>query len=238
MPSLGAKPVTNNQLLDRLPKRLGQGLRADCELVQLLAGESLGEPESPIGAIYFPSGSYISLSAPVAATTALEVALVGREGMLGLPLLLGSSHSSLRAVVRGAGPAWRLPTPQFRRLLRAQPVLRRQLEVYACVVFGQLAQSAVCASFHPIEARLARWLLMADDRGQGQRQRIQQTHAQLAALLGVRRSGVTTAAGELQRRQLIRYSRGGIRILDRPGLQQAACDCYQRLSALYTRLLP
>lgn len=236
MPRLGAKPVTNNQLLDRLPKRLGQGLRADCELVQLLAGESLGEPESPIGAIYFPSGSYISLSAPVAATTALEVALVGREGMLGLPLLLGGRHSSLRAVVRGAGPAWRLPAPQFRRLLRAQPVLRGQLEIYACVVFSQLAQTAVCASFHPIEARLARWLLMADDRGQGQR--IQQTHAQLAALLGVRRSGVTTAAGELQRRQLIRYSRGGIRILDRPGLQQAACDCYQRLSAIYSRLLP
>jgi CRP-like cAMP-binding protein len=224
MPIPAASPSRNNHLLLRLPPRLR--LEAECELVQLRAGEPLGDFGQPRRELYFPGGCLISLMAGGADAGTLELALVGDEGMLGLSVLLGGGPPPWQAVVRGAGSAWRMPATRFRRLLGGQPRWQRQLLGYAGAVLAELAQAVVCASAHPIEARLARWLLTADDRNQGQS--LLQTHAMLASVLGVRRSGITAAAGDLQRRQLIRYRRGQIHILDRPGLEQAACHCYRR----------
>lgn len=226
MPIPAARPNRNNQLLQRLPARLR--LEADFQLVQLQAGEPLGEAGQPRRELYFPGGCLISLMAGDSDAGALELALVGDEGMLDLSVLLGGGPASWQTVVRGTGPAWRMPAARFRRLLSGQPLWQRQLLAYAGAMYAELAQAVVCASRHPIEARLARWLLTADDRSNGQG--LQQTHAVLAAVLGVRRSGITAAAGDLQRRQLIRYRRGQIRILDRAGLEQVACHCYRRPS--------
>jgi CRP-like cAMP-binding protein len=156
---------------------------------------------------------------------ALEVGLVGREGMLGIPLALGISVSPVRALVQGAGPALKMSAARFRKELAASPPLQRELQLYVHTMMAQISQTAACNRFHVVEARLARWLLMTRDRVRSGEFRM--THEFLSHMLGVRRVGVTEAAGALQRRKLIEYSRGIIRILDGRGLEAAACSCYR-----------
>ncbi|WP_428309340.1 Crp/Fnr family transcriptional regulator [Hydrocarboniphaga sp.] len=227
MPSVARIPAIN-RLLDALPKKITQRIQGECEMVELSFGDVLCELGSPIRDVYFPTQSFISLMAG-AGEARLEAALVGNEGMLGVPLVLGVDRSPIRALVHGAGGAWRMQAANFRKTVENVPSLKRELDRYIYALLVQVAQTAVCARFHNIEARLARWLLTADDRVQGHH--LQLTHALLAGLLGVRRSGVTVAAGSLQSRRLIHYSRGGISILDRPGLERAACDCYRSVSS-------
>jgi hypothetical protein len=154
----------------------------------------------------------------------LEIALIGNEGMLGATLVLGVNGAGLQGIVQGAGTAWRMPAPRFRRALRESPALRGVVRRYLYVVLAQLSHSTACARFHEAEARLARWLLMTLDRAHGDRFHL--THQYLADMLGVRRSAVTIAAGALQRRNLIRYVRGNIQVVDRQGLEAASCECY------------
>jgi CRP-like cAMP-binding protein len=155
----------------------------------------------------------------------LEIGLVGREGMLGVPLLLGVSVSPIRAMVQGAGRAWRVDATVLRRELAQNAELRAALNRYVYVVLAQLMQTATCTRFHLIEARLARWLLMTRDRARSNK--FHMTHEFLALMLGVRRVGVTSAASALQSQQLIHYRRGEISVLDVRGLEHAACDCYE-----------
>ena len=156
--------------------------------------------------------------------------LIGNEGMLGATLVLGVEVAPMRAVVQGAGAAWRM-NPRDSRRNCTTPALRRTIHRYLYVLLTQFAQSAACTHFHEIEPRLARWLLMTHDRAHADHFYL--THEVLAAMLGVRRSSITIAAGALQQRGLIRYVRGDISILDRPGLEAAACGCYDALIADY-----
>jgi CRP-like cAMP-binding protein len=164
------------------------------------------------------------------------MSMIGNEGMLGATLALGVTTNPLRAVVQGSGSALRMTIARFRRELRTSAELRRTLDMYLYVLFEQLAQTAACNSFHEAQARLARWLLMTHDRAHGGRFRL--THLFLAEMLGVRRSAVTIAAGELQRRRLIHYTRGHISVLSRSGLEAASCECYAAALEAYDRCLP
>ena len=226
-------PVAN-RLFDALPVRARRTVLEQCESVDLTFGDLLCEPGERIRDVYFPTQAVISLISVLDNTASIEVALVGNEGMVGIPLALGVDISPFRALVQGTGGAWRMQAAHFRRVLATSPALRRGLDAYAYVLLSQLGQTVACTCFHLLEARLAHWLLMTQDRSHADHFYL--THALLADILGVRRSGVTTAAGVLQKRKLIRYSRGGITILDRRGLEAAACSCYGVITSAYSRL--
>ena len=161
--------------------------------------------------------------------------MVGREGMLGVWLALDVTDTPLRAIVQGSGSAWRIAALPFRRELARSPALRRILDRYLCVLMAQLAASAACLRFHRIEPRLARWLLMTQDRAHADRFHV--THDFLAYMLGVRRVGVTMAAGALQERGQIAYHRGELVVLDRAGLEASACSCYAADRRVYAAVM-
>ena len=224
-----------NLLLAALPDADRRRLTSDQAPVDLVLHEVLSESGDRIRHVYFPIDGYISLIAPGAGRAQLEIGLVGNEGMVGVPLLLGVNVSPLRTLVQGAGHAWRVDSATFLRELESNVGLRAALNRYLYVFLSQLMQTATCARFHPVESRLARWLLMTRDRAHASQFRI--THEFLAYMLGVRRVGVTSAASALQRRKLIRYSRGDISVLDVRGLEAAACACYELDKKIYARIL-
>ena len=161
--------------------------------------------------------------------------MVGREGMLGTELVLGVESAPLHAVVQGAGTAWRIGAAEFSKELARSPALQRELNRYVFVTMTQLASSAFCLRFHQIGQRLARWLLLTQDRAHSDSFHI--THEFLAYMLGVRRVGITTAACVLQREGLIKYSRGKIQVLNRRGLKASACSCYAADREAYLKVL-
>ncbi len=223
-----------NLLLEGLPRKERDRVMKHCEPVELVFGDILCEPDQPFRHVYFPLLGFISLVATLSDHKPLEMGLIGNEGMLGVTLALGVKIAPLRGVVQGAGSALRMTAAQLGRELRASPVLRRVLNCYLYVLMAQLSQAAACTRFHEVEARLARWLLMTHDRAHGDHFYL--THSFLADMLGVQRSAVTIAAGALQKRHLIRYSRGGISILDRSGLEGASCECYNAVVRDYTQV--
>lgn len=218
-----ASPAENH-LIQTLPRRDRQRLAAVAEPVSLALNEVLCERGAPTRHVYFPVDSFISLLTAVDAHPSLEVGMVGREGMLGASVTLGVTDAPWRALVQGEGSAWRIRIGPFRRELAASVALQRCLARYVFVLMAQQAASAACLRFHQIGPRLARWLLMTQDRAHASRFRV--THEFLACMLGVRRVGVTQAAGGLHRARLIEYHRGELTVLDRPGLEAAACSCY------------
>ena len=213
-----------NHLIALLPRRDRVSLLAACEPVRLELGTVLCEPGEPTGHVYFPKDCFISLVTAVEGEPGLEVGMVGREGMLGAQLALGVSAIPLHALVQGAGTAWRIAAAPFRHALSYSKALQLSLNRYVYVLMAQLATSSACTRFHRVEPRLARWLLMTQDRAHSDSFHL--THELLAHMLGVRRVGITGAACDLQRLGLIRYRRGAITVLDRAGLEAAACSCY------------
>jgi CRP-like cAMP-binding protein len=219
------KDVPANGLLASLPRTSYLELLRGLAPVSLAFGDILYEPGASIRDVYFPGNSVVSLLTIVDGHSALEVGLVGHEGMVGIPLALGIGTSPVRALVQGTGAAMRMSATRFRKALDASPPLRRGLLRYTHALMAQITQTAACNRFHVVEARLARWLLMTRDRLGSAEFRL--THDFLSHMLGVRRVGVTEAATALQRRDLIEYTRGEIRILDGAGLEAAACGCYE-----------
>jgi CRP-like cAMP-binding protein len=225
-----------NLLLAGLPAADRRRLTGGRAPVDVTFSESLSEPGERIRHVYFPIDCLVSLIAPGQGRTQLEIGLVGNEGMLGVPLLLGVDVSPLRALVQGAGQAWRISSATFLRELESNTTLRAALNRYLYVFLAQTLQTATCARFHPVEARLARWLLMTRDRAHSRQFHV--TQAFLAFMLGVRRMGITGAASTLRQRNLIRYSRGDMSILDIRGLEAAACPCYRIDKKIYARIIP
>jgi CRP-like cAMP-binding protein len=220
-----------NSLLAALPGKDYQRLLALLEPVTLTFGEVLYEPGDTIRHVYFPNSSLVSLLTLVDGHLALEVGLLGRDGMVGIPLVLGHTVSSVRALVQGTGTALRIASAPFLEEFRRSLPLQRELYRYTHTLMAQISQTAACNRFHVVETRLARWLLMTQDRVKSDQFRM--THEFLSHMLGVRRVGVTKAAHSLQKRELIRYSRGDITILDRNGLEAAACECYEVIKDMH-----
>jgi len=221
-----ARPASiENSLLAAIPRKEYRRLAAGLETVTLTFGEVLYEPGEPIRHVYFPNKSLVSLLTLADGHLALEVGLIGREGMVGIPLVLGHNVSPVRALVQGTGTAMRMPAAPFREEFGLSLQLQQELYRYIHTLMAQISQTAACNRFHVVEARLARWLLMTHDRVKSDQFRM--THEFLAHMLGVRRVGVTKAAQALQKRKLISYSRGDITVLDRDGLVAAACECYE-----------
>lgn len=216
--------TTRNLLLASLPRKARDELLAQLAPVDLAFGQVLYEPGQAMRDVYFPLEGLVSLLTMVG-SMALEVGMVGREGMVGIPLALGVPRSPMRALVQGAGAGLRMSSARFAAALLHSPPLRKALLAYANSLMAQIARTAACNRFHVVEARLARWLLMSRDRAGSAE--FATTQEFLSSLLGVRRVGVSAAASTFQRRKLIEYSRGHIRIVDHAGLEAACCSCYR-----------
>ncbi|MEQ1516012.1 MAG: Crp/Fnr family transcriptional regulator [Usitatibacteraceae bacterium] len=225
-------PVAN-RVLAALSRKEYQSLLPMLEPVTLAFGDVLYEPGAPIRHVYFPHDCLVSLLTSVDSVRAAEVGLVGAEGMIGVPVVLGIAVSPFLAVVQGGGNALRMKTADFRREFTKSVTLQRELFRFTHLLMTQVAQTAACNRFHVVTQRLARWLLMTRDRVQSNEFILTQEF--LARMLGVRRVGVTEAASGLQKRKLIRYSRGTITILDQKGLEATACGCYGLVKRMYAK---
>jgi len=222
----------NNSLLAALPHAKYQRLlAAGLELVTLKFGEVLHESGVPFRYVYFPIDCVISLLTTMKGHQALEVGLVGHEGIVGSPLALGIHASLHRALVQRTGAAMRMESALFRKEVLQSKPLRQALYRYTNALIGQIGQTAGCTQFHSMQARLARYLLMTGDCARSGE--IHLTHEFLARMLGARRERVTRAASALRKRNLIKYSRGKITILDRIRLNAASCECYQIIKRIY-----
>lgn len=229
-------PVTlsPNRLLARLPAAERARFTKACAPVELKFGDTIAHAGRKIAYVYLPTSGYLSILRHIDGQQ-IEVALAGSEGMFGWSLALESGVSEMRALVQGAGDALRLTSIAFKQQMELSTALRATVAGYTSVLMTQFAQTAGCNRFHVVEQRLARWLLMTADRAQSPVFRVTQEF--LASMLGVRRAGVTEAAGRLQAKGHVRYKRGEIQIRDRAGLERAACSCYRINAATYTRVL-
>jgi CRP-like cAMP-binding protein len=216
--------ATRNLLLASLPQAEADDLLEQLTPVELAFGQVLYEPGQAMRDVYFPLQGLVSLRTLVGSRLGLEVGMVGREGMVGIPLALGVALSPMRALVQGRGDGLRMSRDRFDAAMARSPALSKALLVYAGSLMAQIARTAACNRFHVVEARLARWLLMARDRTGAAD--FAMTQEFLSGMLGVRRVGVSEAASAFQRKKLIEYSRGHIRIVDHAGLEAASCSCY------------
>ena len=227
--------LVRNRLLDGLPRADRRRLIQAATTVELAFADILHRPGERIATVYFPTRGYVSLVMPAGQSSGVEVGVLGNEGMFGVPIALGVHHSPLRVVVQGAGKAITLGATAFEQQLDESRAFRSAVHRYAAVHLDQLAQMAACMRFHLIDARLARWLLITQDRAEARTFRV--THAALGSMLGVRRAGVTRAAGELQSHGIIRYQRGIVTVLDRAKLKASACGCYDADRASYLKAI-
>ena len=216
--------ANGNHLLQSLPAREYKSLLSKFELYPLVYAESIFEPGDKIRHVYFPESGIISLLSVVEKRSSLEVGIVGNEGMVGLPLFLGTATSRQRAVVQGAGSSQRMSSKAFLSECESHSSLPATLRRYTHSLISQISQAAACFRFHPVEKRLARLLLMTADRMQSLEFPITQEF--LSHMLGVRREAVNRSAGGLQTRGLIKHSRGYISIIGRKNLMKASCSCY------------
>lgn len=221
-----------NALLNTEFDRLNEGL----ELVKLSLGEVLYESGSLLKYVYFPTNSIISLLFVMENGASAEIAVVGNDGILGISLFMGGETTPSRAVVQSEGYGYRLKAQLLKEEFnRAGPVMRLLLR-YTQALITQMSQTAVCNRHHSVEQQLCRWLLLSLDRLSGTK--LNMTQELISNMLGVRREGVTEAAGKLQRAGLIDYNRGKINVINRDGLEKRVCECYQVVKREFDRLLP
>lgn len=222
-----------NQLIDRLPVTAARSLLAACHTVQLPFNLVLAQAGDPIVRVLFPTTAILSLTTSIGEHKMLGMAMIGFEGLLGTTLAQGVCRHPMQAIVQGAGEALEITASDFQHQLVDNPVLKDLINGYGFVLVEQLVLTATCNAFHDVTTRLARWLLMMDDRAGGND--LMLTHQFLSNMLGVRRSAITIAAGHLQKQQVIHYTRGRIQVLSRAGLESVACECYPAAIAAYQR---
>lgn len=226
---------SRNNLLAALPEGDFARLRNSLEEVPLPLGSSIYERGDELKYLYFPTDGIVSLLYVMEDGASAEIAVVGQEGAVGIALFMGGKTTPSRAVVQAAGNAFRLPAEILDTEFRLGGALQTLLLRYTQALITQMAQTAVCNRHHTVEKQLCRWLLLSLDRLPGNE--LTMTQELIANMLGVRREGVTEAAGRLQQLGLIRYARGRITVLDRPGLEERVCECYRVVKTEIDRLL-
>jgi CRP-like cAMP-binding protein len=226
----------DNHLLAALRAETYQAIESDLESLTLPLGEVLYESGGRQGYVYFPTKGIVSLLYVLADGASAEIAVTGREGLVGVSLLMGGGTTPSRAVVQSAGHAYRLSAKAMKKQFDRGGDLQHLLLLYTQALITQMTQTAVCNRHHNIDQQLCRWLLLSLDRlSSGD---LRMTQELIANMLGVRREGVTAAAGKLQADGLIEYRRGHIKVLDRPGIEARVCECYAVVKNEYDRLLP
>jgi CRP-like cAMP-binding protein len=229
----GTRP--KNVILGQLPAEEYEALAKFLVEVELPLNKALSEPNEPIEYVYFLERGLISTDAMTQSGESVEVGVIGREGFSGLPALLNQPQMSHSVVVQGGGSGMRVRAPLVRELFLRGGMFQTMVHNFAYLQMTQTAQSVLCNRMHTVDQRLARWLLTSADRMESEQLHL--THEFLSQMLGVQRSTVTVAAGDMQRQELIGYSRGKIHLLDRPRLTRAACECYGIVTSAYDRLL-
>lgn len=232
MPSMEPR---KNHLIASLPIAEMTRWLPKLESVNLTLGQVLHESGGTLTHIYFPTTAIVSLLYLLEDGASAEIAIVGNEGLVGISLFMGGGSTISRAVVQSAGKAYRLPADMLKEEFKLAPVLHLLLR-YTQALITQMAQTAVCNRHHSLDQQLCRWLLLSVDRLPGNE--LEMTQELIANMLGVRREGVTEAAMKLQKAGLIKYARGHINLIDRPGLEQRVCECYAVVKKEYDRLLP
>ena len=232
----GTHSPTQNHLLAALPTADYERLLPDLDLVPLPLGMAVYESGGKLDYVYFPTDCIVSLLYVMKSGASAEIAVVGYEGLVGVALFMGGESTPSRAVVQSAGNAYRLPSKTLKREFEQSGPLQHLLLRYTQALITQMAQTAVCNRHHTVEQQLARWLLLSLDRLNSNE--LNMTQELIANMLGVRRKGVTEAAGKLQAAGLIQYIRGHIKVLDRPKLEQQVCECYAVVKRETDRLLP
>ena len=225
-----------NRLLAALPEAERQHWLTRLQLVELTRGQVLHEPGGLVGHVHFPTTSIVSLLYVMENGASAEIAMVGHEGLLGIPLFMGGGSTPSRAAVQNAGQAYRIDGPFIKQRFDESAAVMHLMLRYTQALITQMAQTAVCNRHHSLDQQLCRLLLLTLDRQQGME--LAMTQELMAGLLGVRREGVTESALKLQQAGLLRYARGRITVLDRPGLERRTCECYAVMRNEYERLVP
>ena len=225
-----------NHLLAALPAEDYARLLPDLELLPMPLGWAVYESGGQMGYLYFPTSSIVSLLYVMESGASAEIAITGNEGLVGISLFMGGETTPSRAVVQSAGHAYRLKAGILKREFALGGQLQQLALRFTQALITQMAQTAVCNRHHAVDQQLCRWLLLSLDRLAGKE--LMMTQELIANMLGVRREGVTSAAGKLQTDGLIHYSRGHITVLDRPKLEKRVCECYAVVKREFDRLLP
>lgn len=229
-----ALTAPNNQLLVAMPMAEWQRWMTEIEAVDLVLGQVLYEPAVTLSHVYFPTTAIVSLLYVLENGASAEIAVVGNEGLIGISLFMGGESTLSRAVVQSAGKGYRLPAQALKDEFNRGGVVLHLLLRYTQALITQMSQTAVCNRHHSLDQQLCRWLLLSLDRLEGSE--LVMTQELISNMLGVRREGVTEAALQLQAAGLIRYSRGRISVLDRPGIEKRSCECYRVVKKEYDRL--
>jgi CRP-like cAMP-binding protein len=227
--------MNKNALINLLPQQNQESVLANAELVELNLSQTICIVGKPTTHIFFPINCFISITQGIDHYPPIEIGMIGREGLLGAETALGISTNPFSALVQGAGSAWKLESQFFLSQISSSPELKEIINTYLAVRINQLGLSAACEHFHEIGPRLAKWLLMSQDRAQSPTFRM--THEFISLMLRIRRVGVTTTAADFRRRGLIEYHRGEIKILNRPALKAEACSCYIKNQKIYSSLI-
>lgn len=227
--------MNKNLLIDLLPKKTQALFFLKAELVDLSLSNIICLVDEPTKYVYFPTDGFISITQSVDKHPAIEIGMIGREGALGAEVILGCKVNPFGAIVQGSGNAWKINAKDLITEAKKSADLRGMVNSYISVRIGQLGLSAACEHFHEIGPRLAKWLLMSQDRAQSST--FLMTHEFIALMLGVRRVGVTTTASDFRRRGLIEYHRGEMKVLNRVALKAEACSCYQKNRLIFSTLI-
>jgi len=225
-----------NHMLAALSAEVYARLLPDLQLIEMPLGSAVYESGGHLDHVYFPATSVVSLLYITESRASAEIAITGNEGLVGISLFMGGETTPSRAVVQNAGSGYRLEASVFKKEFATGGELQHLALFYTQALITQMAQTAVCNRHHTLDKQLCRWLLLSLDRLEGNE--LEMTQELIANMLGVRREGVTAAAGHLQKDGLIKYVRGRIKVLDRPGLEQRVCECYAVVKKEYDRLLP